>query len=226
MKPSMPLKLVIAVCAMTAALLFPAELGPAGEPPAREAASSPPRGELTLYAPAPGRAEAANDLATLYSCSVQGAQALYSLCPPYQYRWSSPTVYFLDHTHSSWQVRASVAKWNESTAVNAVYRWYTSGCPVAYQCVDVYSGNYGSTPWAARTDYRYYGRTFVAATIRLNDYYATSSTDRRATSCHETGHGLGLDHNYYRSSCLFWQEDGYVTPYPGVGDWSVLHQIY
>lgn len=164
-----------------------------------------------------------------YRCTINGAYALYNYCPPNVYRWSggsNPRVYFLNHASSSWQVRASVAKWNESSAVVAAYRWYTSGCPVANHCVNVYGGNYGSTGWAARTDLRFYGSSIVSATIRLNDYYATDAADRRATSCHETGHALGLDHNAYRSSCLFWQVDGYVTPYPGNGDWSMLHQIY
>jgi hypothetical protein len=164
-----------------------------------------------------------------YRCTVNGAYALYRYCPPNVYRWSggsNPRVYFLDHTNSSWRVWAAVKKWNESSAVVAAYRRYTSGCPVVNHCVNVYGGNYGHTGWAARTDLRFYGSSIVSATIKLNDYYATDAADRRATSCHETGHALGLDHNLYRSSCLYWQVDGYVTPYPGNGDWSMLHQIY
>jgi hypothetical protein len=200
--------------------------------PAPEVGSTGLRGTLAA-AGTPGLIEPGRTLGRTgyagYQCSIYGAHALYNYCPPNVYRWSggrNPWIYFLDHTRSSWQVRASVRKWNESTAVVAAYRWYTSGCPVANRCVHVYGGNYGRTGWAARTNLRFYGSSIVAATILLNDYYASGSTDRRATSCHEAGHALGLDHNAYRTSCLFWQADGQVTPYPGRGDWSMLHQIY
>lgn len=197
--------------------------------PAAERSTTELRGSLAA-AGTPGLVDPAATLGRAgYRCTIDGAYALYNYCPPNVYRWSggtNPRIFFLDHSNSSWQVRASVRKWNESRAVAVAYRWHTAGCPVANRCVDVYGGNYGPTRWAARTDLRFYGSSIVAATVSLNDYYATDATDRRATSCHETGHALGLDHNAYRSSCLFWQVDGHVTPYPGGGDWSMLSQIY
>ncbi|WP_109505713.1 matrixin family metalloprotease [Nocardioides speluncae] len=203
-----------------------------------DSSSARPAGqtELTIWTPAPGRRLSDPRGTALVrkgragtACTVSGAYALYRYCPPNVYRWSggpNPRVYFLDHTRSSWQVKASVRKWNESSSVVAAYRRHTAGCPAVNRCVNVYGGNYGPTGWAARTDLRFYGSWIVSATVSLNDYYATDATDRRATSCHETGHALGLDHNAYRSSCMFWQVDGHVTPYPGMGDWSMLHQIY
>lgn len=206
--------------------------------------------ELTIWTPAPGQSDASlrgrlaasgtpgliepwrtlgQERRAHYRCSVNGAYALYRNCPPDVYRWpggAKRKVYFLDHAGSSWRVRASVRKWNESSAVVAAYRSNPAGCPAANRCVEVYGGNYGRTSWAARTDLRFYGSSIVSATISLNDYYATDSADRLATSCHETGHALGLDHNLHRSSCLFWQVDGNVRPYPGSGDWSMLRQIY
>jgi hypothetical protein len=160
-------------------------------------------------------------------CSIQGAYAWGRRCGINQYHWSGthPAVYFIDHTSAAWPVYEAVVKWNESTALDSGYRWYTNGCPNTH-CVQVYNANYGNNGWVGSTSISLSGTTITAATILLNDYYPNTAKWHRETSCHEEGHALGLDHNLFESSCLYYTHTTNRSQYPGPGDWQVLHQIY
>ncbi len=166
-------------------------------------------------------------------CNIQGAYALYRLCGINRYHWGGthPAVYFLDHTGAQWPVYEAVVKWNESTAIDSGYRFSTS-CPSSAHCVDVYDRDYGATGWVGQTNFAFNGLTITYATISLNDHQASGYIPagdahwHRETSCHEEGHALGLDHNLFTTSCLYFQHTSSRSQYPGPGDWLMLDSIY
>jgi hypothetical protein len=64
--------------------------------------------------------------------------------------------------------------------------------------------------------------------IKLNDSTIASGNVHwhRETTCHEMGHALGLDHNLFQSSCLYFQHTSSRSDIPGNGDWRMLESIY
>lgn len=45
-------------------------------------------------------------------------------------------------------------------------------------------------------------------------------------ACHEIGDTLGLDHNFYKTSCLYGTITTDSSRYPAAGDYSILEEIY
>lgn len=143
--------------------------------------------------------------------------------------FEDPQVYFLDHTSSSWPVSTSVSSWNQAQGIDSFYRWYTQGCPAGgVHCVHVYSGAYGSTGWTGEASWGTdstgdYDNT-ANVTVKLNDSYPGTASERRNTTCHELGHALGLNHNTSTTSCLYSSRTSVLTP--NADDYSLLPRIY
>jgi hypothetical protein len=68
-------------------------------------------------------------------CDVNGARALEERCSN-RIHWpgSHPVVYFMDHTGPQWPVYSAASVWNQSTAMDVGYRWYTNPCPSGASC--------------------------------------------------------------------------------------------
>ena len=163
-------------------------------------------------------------------CGIQGAYALERRCGSDRLHWGNgphPVVMFIDYTSAAWPVYDSVVKWNQSTALDSGYRWYTKGCN-SVNCAYVHNGSYGANGWNGHTSVNHSGldpRVILSAYIQLNDSYGLSTTEHRMVTCHELGHALGLDHNDYTSSCLFWYAQAGTTV-PNTGDFLMLDSIY
>jgi len=71
-------------------------------------------------------------------------------------------------------------------------------------CVEVHEGAYGPSGWSGLTTATSgQMQTFTGSVqIQLNDSYRMSAAERRAVTCHELGHALGLDHDPRTDSCL------------------------
>ncbi len=65
---------------------------------------------------------------------------------------------------------------------------------------------------------------FSWAEIKLNNFYATTSSDRRHTVCQEQGRALGLNHQYTNDSCM--NDDTYAPQYRNGHDYDQLAAIY
>jgi len=166
-----------------------------------------------------------------FSCYLETAYALDNgRCPPIRWTWSGyddPQVYFRDHTPNGWPVREAVASWNKAIGVDSY--WTISSCPGGSRhCVDVWADDYGPTGWSGSTTYTItFGRNFVDGSVRskLNDWYATSTADRRTSACHEIGHALGVGHNMSRSSCMYGTDSSNDPQQPHRSDFDLLRRV-
>jgi predicted Zn-dependent protease len=61
---------------------------------------------------------------------------------------------------------------------------------------------------------------------QLNDYYAYTTSELQQDACHETGHALGMGHNYYKTSCMYGSIAPDASRYPAAGDYTILTQVY
>ncbi|GIH02314.1 hypothetical protein Rhe02_03810 [Rhizocola hellebori] len=169
-------------------------------------------------------------------CSIGGAYAHGQLCGVNRVRWSGwhPTIYFIDYTGADWPVYEAAVVWNQSTALNVGYRgpW---ACPgPGYNCVDVNALNYyddcgPSAPpntWVGCTDYTISGLTIVDANIRIDTGFTSNLANNQKVTCHEMGHALGLDHNVWNDSCLYYAPRMSTTVNPNWGDFAMLEDIY
>jgi len=166
-------------------------------------------------------------------CNIQGAYAWHRLCGINRVHWSGthPAIYFIDFTGVQWPVYESVVQWNQSTALDVGYVPSSVGGCNHTHCVRVTSGSFTdscgpTTVWAGCTDVRVAaGTTLITneTNIRLNNLYASTYSDNRSTTCHEIGHALGLDHNLYTNSCLYWNGG---SLYPSNSDYLMLEDIY
>jgi predicted Zn-dependent protease len=75
-------------------------------------------------------------------------------------------------------------------------------------CPNAYDANYGATGWAGTESLVYDSNSGLiyegTAWMKFNDYYAYTSSELQQNTCHEIGHVLGLDHNFYKTSCLYY----------------------
>ena len=106
----------------------------------------------------------------------------------------------VDSTGWSWPVRAASGDW---TTPHVRYS-YAPSCRAGVPCVEVHEGAYGPTGWSGLTTATSgQMQTFTGSVqIQLNDSYRMSAAERRAVTCHELGHALGLDHDPRTDSCL------------------------
>jgi hypothetical protein len=187
------------------------------------------KGEQHLVAPstlaAPNRLSP-NDL----SCDINGANALEYRCSNFIH-WSGthPLVHILDHTGPQWPVYSAASVWNQSTALDVGYGWYTNGCPGFAHCFPAWDADYGDTGWAGWYSLNYDGYSQIidnTVYIQLNDHYSYTSGELMQDACHEIGHTLGIDENFYLTSCVYRQVETDASRYPAAGDYSVLTEIY
>jgi hypothetical protein len=165
-------------------------------------------------------------------CPINGAYALGRRCGINRLHWpgSHPRVNFVDFTSSAWPVTTTVGVWNQSSAIDSIYHWYsTYGC--LSNCVYVYNGDYGATGWVGHSNVYWTGTTITSATIQLNDHCAAGYICgdvkwHRETTCHEEGHALGLDHNLFESSCIYVFHTANRSTTPAGGDYQMLDSIY
>jgi hypothetical protein len=160
-------------------------------------------------------------------CPIDGAYAWGRRCGVNQVRWAGvyPTVHMMDHTGSGWPVTNVVVDWDRTWAVHPVYHWHTTyNCTT--NCVHLHNANYGNTTWIGRAVLYFSGIIITDALVQLNDYHADTSWERRVTTCHEMGHTLGLDHNLFKTSCMYHQARSDVTRLPASGDFRMLESIY
>jgi hypothetical protein len=160
-------------------------------------------------------------------CPIDGAYAWGRRCGVNQVRWASlyPTVHMMDHTGAGWPVTNVVVDWDRTWAVHPVYHWYTSyNCTT--NCVHLHNYNYGDTEWIGRAILYFSGIIITSGMVQLNDYHADTSWERRVTACHEMGHTLGLDHNLFKTSCMYHQARSDVTRLPSSSDFRMLEYIY
>lgn len=159
-------------------------------------------------------------------CEWGSARALE--CPPVGWAYNGyadPQVYFMDHTSSAWPMTAVVPDWNRAVGIDSYYRWHANGCPGnGVHCVHVHNANYGDTGWMGLAEYSTDGGDLLLdVTLKLNDYYATNSTLRRTTACHEAGHALGLGHGTSLAGCM--SAEGTALR-PHADDLNLLPRIY
>lgn len=168
-------------------------------------------------------------------CNIQGAYAWGRLCGINRVHWSGthPVVYFIDYSGAAWPTYEAVVQWNQSTALDAGYRTSASICTGATHCVGVFSAAYtyqcaGITNWVGCTHlFTDANRNITNSTyIDLNDRYSGTYAQNQITTCHEEGHALGLDHNLFTTSCLYFERDPGVSKYPANGDYLMLDSIY
>ncbi|HCT75590.1 MAG TPA: hypothetical protein DGT23_03145 [Micromonosporaceae bacterium] len=149
-------------------------------------------------------------------------------------KWSKngavrPIIDFVDHSGASWPVGRAVTKWNETSGIDSIYRPKSSGCDGApAHCVNVYSGNYGDNGWYGLTSrtLNSAGTYYTGASVKLNDYYGGSETEKWSSACHELGHVLGLDHNTSNTSCLYTPRSPSRSKYPNGNDFTLLERYY
>ena len=136
-------------------------------------------------------------------------------------------VYFVDTTPARWPVNSSVVTWNSSSRVKS---YYVTSCPNStVNCVVVseYSsttdGFYGYTqfqPVMADSN----GHIRKAVSVHLNKAVNTGAADDRQTVCQETGHVLGLDHQYQPDTCM--SDATHNVKYPNTHDYNQLAAVY
>jgi hypothetical protein len=134
-------------------------------------------------------------------------------------------VYFVDHTGTRWPVNASTLTWNNSTRVKSYYRTASQGCPSSPpRCLHVWEIN-ANTGYVGTTSYTVDANGhFSWAEIKLNNFHATTSSDRRQTVCREQGRALGLHHQYTNDSCM--NDNTYAQQYRNGHDYDQLAPIY
>lgn len=143
-----------------------------------------------------------NDGPPSYGCNINGANAYDYRCSNFVH-WSGthPWVHILDHTGPQWPVYSASQIWNQSTALDVGYGWYTNGCPSGAHCPNAYDANYGNTGWAGQESLVYDQNSGLiyegTAWMELNDYYSYTSSELQQDACHEIGHMLALDHNFF-----------------------------
>jgi hypothetical protein len=172
-------------------------------------------------------------------CTMHGAHAWGYLCGSNRWHWpgTHPQVLFIDSSSVAWPLSSAVATWNQSTALDSLWRSGSTPCSTHtdvvspdQNCVWVYSGSYQSQSWVGHTHLEPIAGTHVIdwAEIEFNDLNipAGDAHWHRETTCHESGHALGLDHNDYQTSCLYWTHTASRSNLPGQGDWEMLESIY
>lgn len=136
-------------------------------------------------------------------------------------------VYVTDHTGTRWPVNAAANKWNESARLG-VY-WVAPGnCPM--NCAHTWEGNYGASGWYGLTTIDLIAGTkhFKSGHVKVqfNNYYATTSDQRRSIACHELGHVIGLWEEYTRTTSCMWHDSQYFPLYPHSHDYDMLWATY
>jgi hypothetical protein len=123
--------------------------------------------------------------------------------------WSGDVVYVYDMTSRIkrtdgapyWPVSAAAERWDNDNPVD--YRYTTTPCPAAAQCVIVRQAELAS-PTVGLTVLGRVGTDIRSATVTLDTTFGRTTTNarRRNVVCHELGHALGLQHRTATSSCL------------------------
>lgn len=162
---------------------------------------------------------------------VLGAQSVASATHTEGHHWSHDglarsQIYFVDKTGAAWPIATVTYKWNEAHGVDS---YYETSCPSStLHCVTVseYSANDGLYGVTSFPGWNSASHNYAGVTVKLNDYTATTSTQKRKSSCHELGHVLGLAHRSTAASCM---EQGAAPPismYPDQHDFDELQAIY
>jgi hypothetical protein len=169
-------------------------------------------------------------------CSINGANAWHDLCGINRVHWAGthPTVYFIDHTGPAWPVYEAAVQWNYSTAIDAVYRSGSSGCPwSSASCVHVSENNdpnldcAGIFTWVGCTRVLADGNNIIYfAESIMNNLHSHGYSENQIATCHEEGHALGLGHNWYTSSCMYRYVTSPTSRYPSSADYQMLDSIY
>jgi hypothetical protein len=156
-----------------------------------------------------------------------------------------------DNVSSTWDsyLTTAATKW---TAANNIGYVVTTGKSTPSTCGGVFGGiqacsyNYGATGWLGYTYVWLSGGFIVQATVKLNDYYLSSSKYNNAAYkqfvvCQELGHALGLGHintvttDLNVGSCMDYTNDPsgtkgtngtLVNSGPGPSDFTELNTIY
>ena len=136
--------------------------------------------------------------------------------------YNDPQIYFLDSSTSSWPVLASVTEWNRATGIDSFWRSGSTACPSGVHCVTVANGAYGTTGWLGLTTWT--PNTQGPVSVKLNDSYTLTASERRTIACHELGHALSLNHNSSTTSCLY--SGTYISLVPNTDDYNLLPKIY
>lgn len=136
----------------------------------------------------------------------------------------------IDYTGSAWPITTAYNLYNGFTNYwHYYYRYYTQGCPAPHYCFPVEEINAQPYQWAGWAQFHVDQYGIIQADgyphVWLNDYYATTSGQKREAACHELGHMVGLNHNPDADSCLQDVDNG-NAPNPNQSDKNVIIWVY
>ena len=127
---------------------------------------------------------------------------------------NSTQYYWIDSSASDYatEINTAMSEWKYTTSYWGITTpiWYNKTTVKTSSRMDIYQVTGNSSNWAGKTDH-YIGSSIVLPTttdwvwgkIRLDsDFYAYSSSKRKAVVAHEMGHVMGLAENNLGSSSI------------------------
>lgn len=169
----------------------------------------------------------------------------------YQLHWargSNLTIHSVDHISSDWVFYYNQAQrdWHKSKVINVV-KADEDVCDSDWNCMEVFSGNYGQSGWlglASVSGYIDFDNDMIHLTYGqaiMNDYYYTTEPYaavygtpewRAVVMCQEIGHVFGLGHNDENfnnpstGTCMDYSTDPGPNQHPDAHDMELLQRIY
>lgn len=151
-------------------------------------------------------------------------------------------VTFVDYTGPAWPVGGASADWDVANRIDLDYLDAGGPGSCGHHCTPVHSTSPYDDPLGVLTVYcsnengQIYG--YFKGAVNANNHWVDSEdvirynrhcADRgdafkRALTCQELGHGLGLDHANPTSSCMF-PDPNYAASTPSDHDYFMLNQV-
>lgn len=134
--------------------------------------------------------------------------------------WERRTIYVNDHTGPYWPVGRSSSSWNYGGSVRLIYG---RSCRAGYPCIHVYS-KWSSSAYIGTVYYAYSNGIIYSAKITMNRRFNSSSYWlRKGATVHELGHAIGLNHDTYKTSVMYYRVS---RSSPSSYDYGVVRREY